>query len=265
MKSKPTTKEQLIREVTRLQKRVSTLEAKEAKHKQTEELLRKNEEQRVKKRTAALRTTNKKLREEIARRKESEEIVRDSEERYRQLMESANDAIFIADADTGIIITANQKAEELLGRPLADIIGMHQTQFHAEEDADHYGKVFKEHVRRGKGIILEDVLVCHKNGKKIPTSVSASVTQFRGKRIIQGIFRNITDRKKAEQEIKEGKAFLESVIESSRDGIAITDEKGTILSVNSVLTEMSIFSKEELMGKHISILARRQSGEGKDS
>ena len=68
---------------------------------------------------------------------------------------------------------------------------------------------------------------------------------------MQGIFRDITERKKAEQEIREGKTFLENVIESSRDGIAIVDEKGHILSVNTALINRCTFSKEELMGKHI--------------
>ncbi|MCK5012092.1 MAG: PAS domain S-box protein, partial [Deltaproteobacteria bacterium] len=64
----------------------------------------------------------------------------------------------------------------------------------------------------------------------------------------------ITERKKAEREIKEGKEFLESVIESSRDGIAIADEKGYIISVNTALEKMCSFRKEELIGKHASTL-----------
>jgi PAS domain S-box-containing protein len=131
---------------------------------------------------------------------------------------------------------------------------MHQSQFHSNEDADHYVKVFKEHVQRGKGVIVEDVIVCQKNGQKIPTEVSASVKNFRGKKIIQGIFRDITERKKAERAIQESKDFLESVIENSRDGIAITDARGNILSVNNALIHMCAFSKEELVGQHSSVL-----------
>ncbi|MCK5256221.1 MAG: PAS domain S-box protein, partial [Deltaproteobacteria bacterium] len=66
--------------------------------------------------------------------------------------------------------------------------------------------------------------------------------------------RDITERKKAEKELKEGKDFLESIIEGSRDGIAIADEKGYIISVNTALEKMCNFSKEELIGKHASTL-----------
>jgi PAS domain S-box-containing protein len=59
--------------------------------------------------------------------------------------------------------------------------------------------------------------------------------------------------KKAEKEIKEAKEFLESVIENSRDGIAITDAKGHILFVNNAILKMCTFSKEELVGQHSSV------------
>lgn len=68
------------------------------------------------------------------------------------------------------------------------------------------------------------------------------------------IIRDITERKRAEKEINEGKDFLRNIIESSMDGIVIVDEKGYIISVNSALIKMSQFDKEQLIGEHISIL-----------
>jgi PAS domain S-box-containing protein len=225
--------------------------------KKTEEALKKahNElEKKVEDRTADLRLANTQLKQEITQRKITENELGISEERYRQLMETANDAIFIADADTGIILNANKKAGELLGKPLEEIIGMHQTKLHPKEDEEYYRKIFGDHVQRSEGVILGDVFVWNKKGYEIPVEISASITKVNGKNIIQGIFRDMTERKNAEKEIKEGKEFLESVIESSRDGIAIVDEKGYILSVNTALVKMSIFSKEELLGKHASTL-----------
>ena len=70
-----------------------------------------------------------------------------------------------------------------------------------------------------------------------------------------GIIRDITERRKAEKELKEAKEFLEYVIKSSRDGILITDEQGTILSVNGAIEEMSGYRKEELIGEHASIFS----------
>jgi PAS domain S-box-containing protein len=217
-------------------------------------------EDRVEQRTVELRSTNKQLREEIARRKKSEEELRESEERYRQLIETANDAIFIADTATGIIVNANKKAEELLGKPLEEILGMHQTQFHSKEDADHYGRVFKEHVQRGKGVIVEDVMVCHKNGQKIPTEVSASVTKFRGKSIIQGIFRDTSQWKKTEKELKNARDFLSNILESSLDAIVVTDDKGYIIMTNKAFLHLVSFKRKEVVGKHMSEFAPMKEG-----
>jgi PAS domain S-box-containing protein len=70
-----------------------------------------------------------------------------------------------------------------------------------------------------------------------------------------GLIRDITERRKAEKELKEAKEFLEYVIESSRDGILITDEQGTILSINGSIEKMSGYSKEELVGEHASVFS----------
>ncbi len=62
---------------------------------------------------------------DITARKQMEETLRESEERFRILFESAPDAIFIADPQSGQIVDANSQAEQMLKRPYAEIIGMH--------------------------------------------------------------------------------------------------------------------------------------------
>jgi len=118
----------------------------------------------------------------------------ESEEKYRKLIESANDAVFVADAETGLIIETNKRAEELLGRPINEIIGMHQTELHPKEDAEFYASVFKEHIQKGDAV-QTDLFVAHKDGGKIPVEISASVSEIKGRKIITGIFRDITERR----------------------------------------------------------------------
>ncbi|MCK5505299.1 MAG: PAS domain S-box protein [Thermodesulfovibrionia bacterium] len=150
---------------------------------------------------------------DLTKQKESEETVRKSEEKYRKLIETANDAILIADAETGIIIDANNKSEELLGIPVEKIIGMHQSKLHPAEEADRYTEIFKEHVLKGDGIV-SDLYVVSKSGKKIPVDISASITEIRGKKVIQGVFRDITERRLAEDELKKHRSQLEELVKS---------------------------------------------------
>ena len=150
---------------------------------------------------------------DLTKQKESEETVRKSEEKYRKLIETANDAILIADAETGIIIDANNKSEELLGIPVEKIIGMHQSKLHPADEAERYEEIFKEHVLKGQGII-SDLNVVSKSGKKIPVDISASITEIRGKKVIQGVFRDITERRLAEDELKKHRSQLEELVKS---------------------------------------------------
>ncbi len=137
-----------------------------------------------------------------AAHKEAERALMESEEKYRKLIQTANDAIFLADAETGIIIDANKKAEELLGLTAEKIIGMHQTQLHPPEEAERYQKIFQDHVRIEK-LISEDIYVVNQNGQRIPVQVSASTMVLGGKKVIQGIFRDITDSKRAEEQLRQ--------------------------------------------------------------
>ncbi|MBF0381540.1 MAG: PAS domain S-box protein [Magnetococcales bacterium] len=144
---------------------------------------------------------------DITERKKAEDALIKSERKYRLLMEYANDAIFVADSQTGIIIDANKAASTILGWSMKEIIGMHQTQLHPPEKADLYKKLFEEHVRSGSGV-LTNVVILHRDGRHIPVEIRAGVTDLGDKKVIQGLFRDITERKKAEDAIQESRSRL---------------------------------------------------------
>jgi PAS domain S-box-containing protein len=137
----------------------------------------------------------------VTERKQAEEALKESEEKYRKLMETAHDAIFIADADTGLILEANCKAQQLLGLPLEKIIGLHQSQIHPPEEAEKYKAIFKEHIEKG-GVISEGIYVVDSNGRRVPVEIGASVIEVKGKKLIYGIFRNLAAQRQAEDALR---------------------------------------------------------------
>lgn len=141
------------------------------------------------------------LRAEIRERRRAEEALQASEKKYRSLFETANDAVFLADAETGLILEANPRAAELLGMPLDSVVGMHQSQVHPPGDAERYEEIFQNHVSQGKGNI-RDVWVRRRDGTLVPVEINASVTEINGKRVIHGIFRDVTEGKRAEDLIR---------------------------------------------------------------
>jgi PAS domain S-box-containing protein len=142
------------------------------------------------------------IQKELRSQAQAEASLRESEEKYRTLIETDNDAVFIIDAETGIILDANNKADDLLGLPHEKIIGMHQQKIHPEEDASKCAKIMQDSLTNG-GVVASDICVFHRSGKKIPVEVSVTIVERGGKRIIQSFFRDITKRKHAEDLAKE--------------------------------------------------------------
>jgi len=139
---------------------------------------------------------------DITDRKKFEDALRQSEEMYRSLFQEANDAIFLVEEDTGYILNANREAERLMGRSSKQIIGMHQTQLHPPEKAAFYEDAFKDFVKKGHINDLE-AKVIRNDGTIVPVIISASVLQLHDRKLIQAIFRDITERKRMEKRLRE--------------------------------------------------------------
>ncbi len=154
---------------------------------------------------------------DITKARKAQEALERSEKKYRLLIESANDAIFIADAQSGKIIDANEMAVKLLGRPKAEIIGMHQAGLHPPQDVERYQKLFQEQVRKGTGA-LDGIFIVRKDGTTVPVEIRAGVTDLDDQRVIQGIFRDITERLHLEAQLKAANQDLEQrVLERTRE------------------------------------------------
>jgi PAS domain S-box-containing protein len=151
-------------------------------------------EMRVKDRTAELQKANELLKKEIEERIQAEEKLKESEEKYRGLFENSKDAIFLVDIKTGVILDANRQAERLTGRPRQEIIGMHQSRLHSAQDAEHYKGKFQEHIKNELVFDLEAEVV-NKDGTVVPVFISSSLIDLQGKKVIQGIFRDISKEK----------------------------------------------------------------------
>jgi len=136
---------------------------------------------------------------------ETQKTIQENEERVKNLFDRAPDAIFLADTETGIILDANYAASKLLGKPAAEVIGKHHLQLHPERSEKYTRKTFHDHAEGleeiGEIPSIENIVV-RPDGTEIPVEILASTITIDGKRIMQGFFRDITRRKKLENNLR---------------------------------------------------------------
>jgi PAS domain S-box-containing protein len=144
--------------------------------------------------------------EVITERKQAEITLRDSEKKYRDLINNMNDTIFVIDYDTSIL-DVNNTATTVLGYSREELLSM--------KISDIDSNLTPEQIQQlaismpiDKVQLFETVHRA-KNGKTIPVEVSSSLVAYDGKTVIMSISRDITERKKAEEELRNAKEQAE--------------------------------------------------------
>ncbi len=175
----------------------------------------------------------------------------EAEVRYRALFKAARDAIFIIDKKSGIIVDANKQAEKLLQRPIEEIIGMDAIELQIEKEYERVRLEILEAVKSEEGSLIETV-VDNYQGKKIPVEITANEIEIGGRRLIQGIFRDITERKETEKKLKESEEKYRLITENANDLITIINKKLYFEYVNEqTLYKMLGYSITDLIGKSV--------------
>jgi len=137
-----------------------------------------------------------------------------TKEWYRTLLDTAPDAVLVADAESGELLETNQAATKLLGRSRDEILGMHQTEVHPPENSEAYAEQFDRHVAAGVDSVQlsgnqQDIYVTDASGERIPVEINARTIEVDGQHLNQGYFRDISERKERERELRQQKERLE--------------------------------------------------------
>jgi len=125
-----------------------------------------------------------------------------TEQRYKHLIDTANDAILVIDTETGIVLEANARSTALLGRPTREIVGARAESIVLESDHEAYREMLKTTLE-GAAVAGKEMRLNHSAGHTLAVEVNASLTEFEGKKIVQGIFRDIRERKRLEEEVRQ--------------------------------------------------------------
>jgi PAS domain S-box-containing protein len=161
--------------------------------------------------------------------------IQEREEQFRTVFDKAADAIFIADMETGVILDANENAAKLMQMPKDKIIGIHQSDLHPKSNSKYSISSFKVHIQElsefGFSTPVENSLVCA-DGSLVPVEILASKILYKGRNCLMGIFRDITERKKAEKELAHSYELMKYVIEHTQSSIAVHDTEMNYIYVS---------------------------------
>jgi len=200
--------------------------------------------------TEAAESLNAQLQAEISERKRAEDALRASELSYRRLFEAAKDGILILDADTGRITDVNPFLVELLGYSRDEMVGKTVGELSPFNDLES-NQIKLERLQMEGYVRYDNLPLKTKDRRRIAVEFVSNVYQAGDKKVIQCNIRDITERKRTEEQLKT--SFKEiSDLKFAVDEhaiVAITDPEGKIIYVNDKFCSISHYSRQELLGQ----------------
>ena len=194
---------------------------------------------------------------DISERRKAEQALSQSELRYRRLFEEATEGIVLADEESGIIEDCNLAFQAISGYRREELIGRPQTVLHPPEPgAPLVTAGFAD--RRGlpDGAIVERVVVT-RTGEARNVEIKASVMEIGGRKLVQGFFRDVTERKRLEADLLQAQK-MESV---GRLAGGVAHDFNNMLSVILGHAEMALELTDPKHPLHAELTEIREAAE----
>lgn len=182
---------------------------------------------------------------DITEQKQREEELKDSEERFRAIFDNAADGILLADFEGKKFHAGNKMICQMLGCNPEEITNLSVTDIHPKEDLPYILEKFEKQLR-GEMTLSRDIPVKRRDGSVFYADINSVPIILTGQKYLMGIFRDITERKRAEEVL-----WLRNIaIESTINGIAFVDIEGFLIYVNDSFLKLWGYSDEkQVLGK----------------
>jgi len=187
---------------------------------------------------------------DITERKLAEEALQKNEEKFRGLFEYSRDGIVIADAKTMQFVDNNQMFSQMIGYNPEEIKNLSVPDIHPEDARSHVLEAF-EKIARHEVDVARDLPVKRKNGTIFYADISSYPMNIFNKDCQVGVFRDITERKRAEEAMRESKILIDAVVENVPLMIFLKEAKDLRFVIfNRAGEELLGYDRQVLLGKN---------------
>jgi len=179
------------------------------------------------------------------RRQLEKDRLESSEERYRLLFEESADGILIVDIETKTFKYANPALCRMLGYTEAELTTLSIADIHPKQDLQRVVAEFESQAR-GERVLAPDIPCLRKDGSIVYADINTNTINLDGRFCAVGLFRDITERKQAEETLRDSERRYHLLIETVNEGISVA-QNGFLKFVNPMMQVITGFTQEELL------------------
>ncbi|WP_445382031.1 sigma 54-interacting transcriptional regulator [Robiginitalea sp. IMCC43444] len=171
----------------------------------------------------------------------------ENEKYLNNILNNIGDPIFVKDAQSRLILV-NDAFCSIFKLSREDVIGKTLAEDVSPEEREIFLEIDREVIETGKESVNEESLTVRGGETRLISTKKSRFIDEQGNKYLIGIIRDVTERKKAELELKSAKEFSDKLIMSMQEGLIITDLQGKIILVNESACNILGYTKEELTG-----------------
>lgn len=180
---------------------------------------------------------------DVTERKRVVAALRESEEKYSTLVEQAKDAVVLVQDER--VIFVNSATEEIFGYSLEDLSGRNFLDFVAPEDKETLAEIYALRFQGKDAPSFYEAKIICKDGTVKEAEISGVIIQYQGKPADMGIVRDITERKRTEEALRESEAKYADLVERAMDGVTIVQNERVVFA-NDALKKITGYTFEEM-------------------
>lgn len=200
---------------------------------------------------------------DITERKRLESISKEHEARFKEIFNKSRDGVLLADPETMRFTMWNKAMLDMLGYSEEEIKHLSVADIHPKKDMPRIIEIFKRSYQE-KSPTVNEMPVKRKDGSVFYSETNSSAVFLSGKKHVIGSFRDITERKKAEEALRQSKQRLDLHVKQTPLGVIEWGMDFKIREWNPAAEKIFGFSSEEAIGKHSNIIVPETARESVD-